>query len=312
MRPILIITGATGTGKSCLAQALARLFGTHIISIDALKVYRGMDVGTDKPPLSVRAEIPHHMLDVVEPSERYSAARYVEDVERVLEELRRRRERFLFEGGTVLYIKALTEGLFKGVPCDDAVRAELEEQAERYGLRRLYERLMGVDAAAAARIHPNDKRRIIRALEVFLTTGRRISDLQRQFGKVSLARRIVVLWRGRDELRRLLSERVRRMFEGGLVEEVERLLSGGGLGATASQAAGYAEVAAFLAGRIGLEEAQRRTFVRHWHLARRQMVWLKRFTDAIHICFRGDVNWEDMARRFSTWLRGTTLDGAHP
>ncbi len=312
MRPVLIITGATGTGKSGLAQALARLANAHIISIDALKVYRGMDVGTDKPPPSVRAEIPHHMLDVVEPSERYSVARYLEDVEGVLEELRRKGVGFLFEGGTVLYIKALTEGLFKGVPRNEALRAELEEQASRYGLRHLHKRLMEVDAAAAARIHPNDKRRIIRALEVFLTTGRRISDLQREFGRVRMARRVVVLWRGRDELRRLLLERVKRMFEGGLVEEVERLLKGGGLGGTASQAAGYAEVAAFLAGRIGLEEAQRRTFVRHWQLARRQMVWLKRFSDATHICVRGDVDWESVAHRFSVWLGDTTLNGAHP
>ena len=307
MRRLLIITGATATGKSALAQALARLRGAHIVSIDALKVYRGMDIGTDKPPKKVRAEITHHMLDLVEPSEKYSVARYIHDVRPLLERLQAERIPFLLEGGTPLYIKALTEGLFEGVGENADLRRQLEEEAARHSTKHLHERLAQVDPVAAAKIHPNDKRRIIRALEVYMLTGMRISDLQREFGRVRLARFVVVLWRGRDELRRLISQRVRSMFERGFVEEVAGLVERGGLGPTASQAAGYSEVLAYLEGKISLKEAMRRTATRHWQLARRQMVWLKRFSDAVHICLRGEVDWSGLAGRMAQRLKETTL-----
>lgn len=307
MKRLLVVTGATATGKSSLAQAVARLCNAHIVSVDALKVYKGMDIGTDKPPLNIREEIPHYMIDIVSPSEKYSVARYLEDVRPVLAMLRHSGIPFLLEGGSPLYIKALTEGIFEGVGETREIRERLEEEADRYGSPFLHTRLAKFDPEAASRIHPNDRRRVIRALEVYLATGKRISELQRQFGSVSLPRFLIVLWRGREELRRRIAERVERMFREGFVEEVENLLCEGVLGRTASQAAGYAEVKAFLEGKISLEAAKHRTMSRHWHLARRQMVWLKGFTDAVHICLRGEVDWTALAERMVARLMETTV-----
>ena len=300
--PLPIITGATATGKSALAQALARLTGAHIVSVDSMKVYRGMDVGTDKPPAAILNEIPHHMLDLVGPRERFSVARYLELAAPLIERLRAEGTRLLLEGGTALYIKALTEGMFEGVGRDEEFRRTLRREAAERGAAHLHERLARVDAAAAARIHPNDLKRIVRALEVHHLTGLPISRLQEQFGDVKRPRRIIALWRPRDELRRRVAERAARMFKEGILEETRRILDGGGFGPTASQCPGYAEAAAHLRGETTIEEAARRTATRHWRLARRQNVWLKRFDDALHLCLRGSTDWPALAARLASRL----------
>ena len=269
-------------------RALPIITGAHIICVDSMKVYRGMDIGTDKPPPEVRRRVTHHLLDLVPPTEDFNAARFVEEAERVMADLERKGVVYLLEGGTPLYIKALTEGLL--------------EEAERAGVVALHRRLAAVDPVAAARIHPNDYRRIERALEVWHLTGQRISDLQRQFGKTRRPRRMVVLWRARDDLKRRIAERARTMFESGLIEEVERILASGGFGRTASQAAGYEEAMRHLRGEMTFEEAVERTARRHWQLARRQMTWLKRFDDALHVCVPAGMGFETLAEEVARYL----------
>jgi len=304
---LFIISGATATGKSALAQALAKLTNAHIVSVDSMKLYRGMDIGTDKPPRHILKRIPHHMLNVSEPSENYDVAKFVKNTLSVIETLKKKRTPFLLEGGTPLYLKALTEGLFEGVPADYALRERLHAEARRDGVEALFRRLEKVDPQTARRIHRNDIKRIVRALEVFETTGRPLSALQTQFGKVRNPYFLLVLWRGREELRERIRLRVEEMFGKGFVEEVKTLVEKG-LGLTASQAAGYAEVAAYLRGECTIEEAKRRTEVRHRQLARRQMTWLKRFKYACHICLRGEPVYgklaEEVLRLFGS---GTSL-----
>lgn len=305
---LFIISGATATGKSALAQALATLTGADIISIDSMKVYRGMDIGTDKPSQKIQNRIPHHMIDVVEPSERYDVARYISDSYGVIQRLKGRRVPFLLEGGTPLYIKALTEGIFEGVPADYAFREKLLEEANRSGVEILYERLRRIDPISASKIHRNDLKRVIRALEVYKATGKTISELKRQFGRIKHNYFMLILWRSNDELRELIRARIKRIFKEGFIEEVRMLLESDMLGPTASQAAGYAEAAAYIRGECTLEEAERRTEKRHWQLARRQMTWLRRFRDACHICIKGKVDYNRFAKEvYGLYAASTTL-----
>jgi tRNA dimethylallyltransferase len=308
-KKLFIVSGATATGKSRLAQALAFISSAHIISVDSMKLYRGMDIGTDKPSPEIRKKIPHHLIDVAEPTETYNVARYVEEASAVIERLMSEKVSFLLEGGTPLFIKALVEGLFEGVPADLTLRRRLYEEAGRSGTASLHKRLEEVDPISAQRIHSNDLKRIVRALEVYETVGCPISLLQRQFGKTRRDYFLLVLWRDRGELRERIHTRIRQMLDNGFVEEVRNLVIGrGGLGSTAVQAAGYAEVKAYLDGGLDFVQMVRRIEKRHWQLARRQMVWLKRFPKVCHICLRGDPDYESLAKElFSLYAGGTSL-----
>ncbi|MCX7702759.1 MAG: tRNA (adenosine(37)-N6)-dimethylallyltransferase MiaA [Planctomycetota bacterium] len=308
MRKLFIVSGATATGKSSLAQALASLTSAHIISIDSMKLYRGMDIGTDKPSIHIRSRIPHHLIDIVDAYETYDVARYVKEANTLIERFNNERVPFLFEGGTPLFIKALVEGLFDGAPADVSLRRRLYEEAKEKGVETLYKRLKEIDVQSAERIHKNDLKRIVRALEVYETVGCPISLLQRQFGETKQEYFLVVLWRGKEELRNRIRARLLRMIEEGFVEEVKRLMERGGLSATASQAAGYAEIIEYLSGKTTLVQAMKRIETRHWQLARRQMVWLKSFPNACHICLKGEVNYKVIAEELlSHYGEGTSL-----
>jgi tRNA dimethylallyltransferase len=225
------LTGPTAAGKSAVGVALAQRIGAEIVSLDSMALYRGMDIGTAKPTAADRGAVPHHLIDVLDPWEEYSVAQYVEAAARCAVEIAGRGRLTLFVGGTPLYLKALLRGIFEGPPADWDFRRRMADEARRHGDDWLHRRLAEVDQAAAARLHPNDVRRILRALEVFEKTGRPISELQRQFetGRPAAECRVFVLDWPRAELHARIDRRVEAMFAAGLVDEVRRLCASGPL-----------------------------------------------------------------------------------
>ncbi len=272
------VTGATASGKTLVALELARLLDAEIISLDSMAVYRGMDVGTAKPTPAQRDEVLHHLIDIVDPIENFSVSRYRDLALETIREIRGRRRQVVFAGGTALYLKALLRGIFDGPPADPRFRDEIERELRSVGLEPLYQRLEQVDPVTASWVHPNDKRRIIRALEVYSTTGQPISHLQNQF-ETALSPdqcKVFTLRHRRDVLHRRIESRVRSMFDSGLVDEVAGLLERWGqLGLTASQAVGYQEVIAHLRQGVSLDETKERTLFRTRQFARHQETWFR-------------------------------------
>jgi len=278
--PILVITGQTASGKERLAVEVAARLGGEILSADSMKVYRGMDIGTAKASAEQRAKAPHHLLDVADPGETFSAARWLELAEEVIADVHARGRVAIVSGGTPLYLKALLEGLFEGPSADAGVRAHLHEEADRRGTPALHERLSQVDPAAARRIHPNDLRRIVRALEVWELTHAPISELQGQWGSRTAAYRplVVAVRRDSGDLTSRITQRTRRMMDAGLIEEVRRLAARtDGLAKGPRQALGCADVLDFLDGRLSEEELAPAIVAHTRQFARRQMTWLRRF-----------------------------------
>ena len=276
------LTGATASGKTSVGVALARRLGGEILSLDSMALYRGLDIGTAKPAVEERRGVPHHLLDVIAPCEEYSLAQYVEAAEALVARIRSAGGEPLFVGGTPLYLKGLLRGIFRGPPADPAFRRELQQQAAQQPPGFLHARLARVDPRAAERLHPNDARRLIRALEVFEKTGRPIRDGQRQFDRARPAEacRVFVLDWPREKLNQRITRRVDAMFAAGLVDEVRRLLDApGGLGKTAGQAVGYREVVEHLAGRLSLLEAIEQVKLHTRRLAKRQGAWFRSLSE---------------------------------
>ncbi|MDD4888600.1 MAG: tRNA (adenosine(37)-N6)-dimethylallyltransferase MiaA [Phycisphaerae bacterium] len=291
---ITVILGVTACGKSAVAMELARARGGgEILSVDSMQVYRRMDIGTAKPTPAEQAATRHHLIDVVEPSETFSAARYVQLAESAIADMHSRFVPILAVGGTSLYLKALAEGLFEGPPADAAIRSELHERAEREGAATLHAELAAVDPQAGERIHPNDLRRIVRAIEVHRLTGLPISQLQQQFGRLreDYAFTFVGLRRDPDEESRRINERVKLMVRQGLVEETQRLLTEpAGLSRQARQALGYAQIVDFIEGRLSLTKAVEQIKVATRQFAKHQRTWFRRFPG---------VRWIDLAETIS-------------
>jgi tRNA dimethylallyltransferase len=266
--PLLVLVGPTASGKSAAAIPVARAMDAEIVSLDSMLLYRRMDIGTDKP--KDLGGVRHHLIDLLDPAERFDVRRYIEQADAAIADIHARGRRALVVGGTGLYLIGLLKGVFEGAPRDDAFR----ERLGAVDLPELYARLQAVDPVTAARVHPNDRRRILRALEVHETTGRPLSALQQQFDGPDRYEAVIAgIRRDPTELKRRIEARVDAMFQAGLVEEVRGLR----LGPTASQAVGYKEVLGFLRGEYDLAEA-RRLVVRHTvRLARRQNTWFKRF-----------------------------------
>ena len=274
---VLVIVGATASGKSALAMDVARRAGAEILSVDSMQVYRGMDVGTAKPSPAERAEVRHHLIDVAGPDEVFTVARFVEMADGVIEDAKRRGVPLVATGGTPLYYKALFQGLFEGPGADEGVREKLRGLANE----ELHRRLAEVDPEAAARIHVNDGKRLVRALEVWELTGRPISSFQTAWEGEAMARHPAV-WVGlnweREALNRRINARVKEMVAAGWVDEVKRLLDRRGeLSKTAAEATGYAELIAHARGELTLEEAVEAIKIGTRQLARRQMKWFRRF-----------------------------------
>ena len=283
------ILGCTACGKGAVSRELARRIGGQIISVDSMKVYRRMDIGTAKPSPAARAELVHHCIDIVEPGESFSVAQYVVHADRAIGSAAALGTVALAVGGTNLYIKALSQGLFEGPSANEDIRSELRTRANQNGLESLYAQLERVDPQAAGRIHRNDQRRIIRALEVHQVTGRPISELQNQWdsGRWRHDCVFIGLRRSTDDLHRRINARAKRMVEVGLRDETEALLAEpAGIAPQAAQAVGYAEMIAHLRGQWTLAETLERIKINTRRLAKKQRTWHRRWPD---------VQWFDLA-----------------
>ena len=271
-------------GKSAFALELAEELGLEIVALDSMQVYRRMDVGTAKPSHAERARVPHACLDLVEPSERYDVSRYLVDACAALERARTAGRRALFVGGTGLYLKALTQGLFAGPSTDPVLRAGLNARARSEGSVVLHAELVGVDPASAARIHPHDAKRVVRALEVLAQTGRRLSDWQREWGWHGAARargvlRIVGLAPPIAVHSERIRVRVQTMLAQGWVEEARAIRASSGFGPTAIQALGYREVLELADGRLTLAACAERVEHLTRRFVRRQGTWFRSFAE---------------------------------
>lgn len=272
------LTGATASGKTEVGVLLAERLGAEILSLDSMAVYRGMDIGTAKPDEEIRRRVPHHLLDLVDPWEEYSLARYLKDAAAAIEQVRRKGKPVLFVGGTPLYLKAVLRGIFGGPPANPELRHRLQDEAARHPPGFLHTRLAAVDPQAAAKLHPHDQRRIIRALEVYQATGQPISRLQAQFDRPrpEAMGRVFQLHLPRELLHARIERRTDAMFAQGFVDEVRRLLDHPkGLGPTASRALGYQEVIAFLRGQGSLAETIAQVKLRTRQFTKRQMTWFR-------------------------------------
>lgn len=262
---------------------MAERLGAEIVSVDSMAVYRGLDIGTAKPEPAEQSRVPHHLLDVVAPSEAYNVARWLADVAAALAGIRARGRRILFVGGTPLYLRALRDGLAELPGEVPEVRERLRAEVAAIGPAALHHRLAGVDPEAARRIHPNDAKRIVRALEV-AASGVPLSAAFAPAPHPVFSRQMMVVDLPRELLRERIDRRVERMFAAGLVDETRRAAEEpGGIGPTASQAAGYTEALAVLAGTMPLSDAIRLTQARTRQLAKRQLTWLRSFPGAVWI-----------------------------
>ena len=273
----MVILGPTAGGKSTLATAVARRCQAEILSVDSMQIYQGMDIGTAKPSLAERHEITHHLIDWVRPDESFSVARFVSLADQIIADARRRGAPLIAVGGTPLYYQALFRGLFAGPAADESLRHRLRAMSDD----QLHEQLRQVDPQAADRIEPADRKRMIRALEVFELTGQTISSLQTQWESAAPPRHAAV-WIGlkweRDALNRRINARVKDMIDAGWPEEVRDLSRRfPALSNTAAVAAGYQELLDHAYGRINLDEATEKIKIATRQLARRQMKWFKRF-----------------------------------
>ncbi len=280
----LVLSGPTGSGKTSLGIELAQRLDAEIISMDSMALYRGMDIGTAKPTPAERAIVPHHLIDVREPWESASVAWWLDEAKRCVAEIEARGKQALFVGGTPLYLKALLCGLFEGPPANDELRQRLIEEARVHGSEVLHRRLASVDPVCAERLHPNDVRRIVRALEVHELTGKPMSAWQTQWPAASeqhadtdsLLSAVVWLDWPRAELYARINRRVDEMFAAGLVEEVRRLRAlDRPLSHEALQALGYKEIYAFLDGQVTLDETIVLVKTRSRNFSRRQIGWFR-------------------------------------
>ena len=272
------IMGPTCTGKTALALDLARRFPIEIISVDSALVYRGMAIGTSKPSAAELAAVPHHLIDICDPSEPYSAGRFRRDALRCIDEIRGRGRVPLLVGGTMLYFRALTHGLAPLPEASPAVRARIDARARELGWPALHAELAALDAAAAARIRPLDAQRIQRALEVLELTGRRMSDLQRlaEPAAVTLAR-FALMPVDREQLYERINARFDLMIAAGFLDEVQRLRARGDLHGDlpSLRAVGYRQLWQHLEGAATLDEAIDAARRATRNLAKRQLTWLR-------------------------------------
>ena len=280
MRPIPAIVGPTASGKSDLAIALAQEMDGEIVNLDSVQVYRGIEVATAKVPVAERLGIPHHLIDIVDPSVNFTAGDWARAAATTISEIESRGRLAILAGGTGFYLKALTTGLFDAPRVDPGIRTRLMQRIDARGPERLHALLSRLDPTSAARLAPRDRSRVVRALELRLATGRSAADLHadlpREVPSPDIASRVRVLALSppRAELYRLIDVRTDRMFDAGLVDEVRALLASGlPPDAKALGAHGYRRVVEYLTGRRSLESAVEQTKLDTRHYAKRQITW---------------------------------------
>jgi tRNA dimethylallyltransferase len=311
------LSGATAAGKTKVGVELALRLNAEIISLDSMAVYRDMNIGTAKPAAEDRKRVPHHLIDLVPPSDDFSLSEYIDAAHAKIAEVKARGREVLFVGGTPLYLKSLLRGVYQGPPADWEFRRQVDQELQALPLAALHQRLQVIDPLLAAKLHPHDKRRIVRGLEVFRLTGQRLSHLQTQFdeGRPAAAVKVFVLSWPRDELHRRIDARVEQMFAAGLIDEVRGLVARyGALSRTARQAVGYREVLELVegagfrvqgSGDSGPESGLRgqppppasdsigncldRVKARTRQFARRQETWFRALSECRFVPMRGEL-----------------------
>ena len=288
--------GATATGKTDLALSLYSELGegsennpvTELISVDSALVYRGMDIGTAKPDAQTLKQFPHHLIDIIDPAEVYSAGQFREDALRLMLQITADQRTPVLVGGTMLYFNTLQKGIANMPEVDDSVKRAIEDEAKFNGIQALHDRLKSVDPVSAERIHPNDPQRIKRALELFDFTGKTLTDFwqeqaRNQAGSSFPYRRIKIALMPDDrvELRKRIISRFDIMLQQGFIEEVEALYNRGDLHSQmpSIRAVGYRQVWSYLAGEYGFDEMREKAIVATAQLAKRQMTWLRKESD---------------------------------
>ena len=301
---ILCVVGPTACGKTALGVALARRYNGEVVSADSMQIYRGMTIGTAAPTQEEMEGVPHHMIAVADPGESWSAARYAAEAAKVIDDILARRKLPILVGGTGLWLDAVVKGHgFAAGHAGGQVRRHLQSRLEQEGMAPLWAELEAIDPAAAARLHPADEKRVLRALEVYYETGRTITEHNEE--TKALPPRYDAIWIGlqfrhRQDMRDLIDLRVDKMVQAGLLEEVRSLLASGiPAGATALQAIGYKEFLGVAAGVLTEEEAIAEVKLRSRQYAKRQLTWLRK-NGAIHWIY-----WEK-ERDFARALRLST------
>ena len=286
-KPVIFLMGPTASGKTDLTIALSREFPCHIISVDSALVYRGMNIGSAKPDRKTLAKYPHALIDIRDPAEPYSASDFVDDALAEIKKAHQEEKVPLLVGGTMLYYKALMDGLEDLPPADQAIRAEIDLRAEKEGWPSLHAELAKLDPETAARLHPNHNQRIQRALEVYMVTGRPMSEIHagqqgQKLDETFKVHHLVMMPSDRKVLHERIELRLKNMFEEGFIEEVRALYKRGDLhpGLPSIRAVGYRQVWSYLEGECDLEEARFRALVATRNLAKRQLTWLRSWESA--------------------------------
>jgi len=281
---VVVILGPTCVGKSQASLKLADILNGEIVSFDSRQIYRYMDIGTAKPTEEERERIPHHFVDIISPDGKFTAADFGKKARQVVRQIVKRDRQPIAVGGSGLYLRALTEGFFKGPKADERIRRKLMREAQEFGEPRLFRKLKTVDPEAAERIHPHDLVRIIRALEVYEITGKPISLLQRQGDYQPFPLRFVRIGLNmhRNELYQRIERRVEEMISGGLAEEVKMLKERGfSPKLKALKTVGYQELFAYLNGEVDLHTAIENIKLNTRHYAKRQLTWFKHDKEVI-------------------------------
>ena len=279
LRPLVVIVGPTAVGKSRIALEIAKTFETDLLAADSRQVYRGMDIGTDKPTADQRQEIPHRLIDLVEPNQPFNTGLYRRYAIEAIENQYRKHRLPLLVGGTGLYVRTLLKGLCKAPPADPVLRASLRRDAQRYGRDHLYAQLVACDPTTAARLHPRDESKVVRALEVHRLSGRPMSEFQQQHGFTErpFSSLMIGLNRTREALYRRIEERIDWQLANGLVDETKQLLAHGyKRDLPAMKGLGYRQVCGYLAGEYDTEEMVRRFKRDTRRFAKRQMTWFRK------------------------------------
>ena len=284
---IIVITGPTATGKTALGVKLANVLHGEIVSADSMQVYKHMDIGTAKPTVKERCGVPHHLLDIISPSEDYSVARYVEDATKCIDDIRKRGKMPVLVGGSGLYIDSLIAGRTFSARGESDLRKQLEDEFDKTGGLVMLEKLRRIDTDSAAKLHSNDKKRIIRALEAFITTGKTISEHDVESRSIPPrynAIKFALTFSQRVELYDRINRRVDDMMLNGLVDEVASLLDMGvSPKNTAMQAIGYKEISAALLGYSDMASAEEKIKMESRRYAKRQLTWLRRDDEILWI-----------------------------
>ena len=287
--PIAVfIMGATATGKTELALAIHEVLAVDLISVDSALVYRGMDIGTAKPDAQTLQQAPHHLIDIIDPAEVYSAGQFREDALRLIQQSEINQRTAVLVGGTMLYFNNLQKGMANMPAVDESVKQAIELEAKTTGILAMHERLKQIDPVSAERIHPNDPQRIKRALELYDFTGKTLTEFWREqeqnSDKMSFPYqriKIALMPDDRVELRKRITQRLDNMLKHGFIEEVEALFNRGDLQPEmpSIRAVGYRQVWAYLAGDYGYDEMREKAVIATAQLAKRQMTWLRKETE---------------------------------